>query len=161
MNPVGKQGELNRQDVKVAKRGGEGAGTRSEPEGEVDDLARRVIGAAIEVHRHLGPGFLGRVCEEALAIEFQIRDIIHQRQFPIGVSCKGAMIGEGHLDFLVGGRLIVVLKAVEGLAAIYKSQVMSYFKATRLQLALLINFNVLVLKHGVPRVILSRIPPPF
>jgi GxxExxY protein len=114
-----------------------------------------VIEAAIEVHRHLGPGFLEGVYEEALAIEFRLRGLPFERQRLISVGYKENAVGEGKLDFLVDERLTVELKAVEVLSAIHKAQVISYLRATRLHLGLLINFNVPILKNGLQRVILS------
>jgi GxxExxY protein len=128
---------------------------RSGPGAELDELARRVIGAAIEVHRHLGPGFLEAVYEEARSVEFRLRGILFERQKVIAVGYKEVSVGEGRLDFLIGGRLIVELKAIEGLAPIQKAQVISYLKAAHLHLGLLINFNVPVLKDGLQRIILS------
>ncbi len=153
--------ELNRQDAKTAKEEKEEENEdektrekiRIEPGQALDELAHRVIGAAIEVHRHLGPGFLEGVYEEALAWEFQLRGIDSERQKLITVAYKETLIGEGRLDFLVGGRLIVELKAVDKFAAIHQAQVLSYLKTTRLQLGLLINFNVPMLKDGLQRVI--------
>jgi GxxExxY protein len=151
--------ELNRQDAKFAKEEEEERGEREklriEPDRVLDELAHRVIGAAIEVHRHLGPGFLEGVYEDALAVEFQVREICYERQKLIAVFYKGKSVGEGRLDFLVAECLIVELKAVDELASIHKAQVMSYLKTTRHRLGLLINFNVPVLKHGLQRVILS------
>ena len=156
---AGMEEELNRQDAKVAKvgeeRGEEERRVRSEPERALDELAHRVIGAAIEVHRHLGPGFLEGVYEDALAVEFQLRGLTHERQKLIEVLYKNTPVGEGRLDFLVGGCLIVELKAVDGFTSIHKAQVLSYLKATRLRLGLLINFNVPILRDGLQRVILS------
>lgn len=126
-----------------------------EPNKRVDRLARQVIGAAIEVHRHLGPGFLENVYEEALAIEFTLRNIPFERQTPLPVDYKEHHVGEGRVDLLVGGELLVELKAVEALAPIHKAQLISYLKATGLHLGLLINFNVPVLRAGVQRVVLS------
>jgi GxxExxY protein len=150
---------LNRQDAKFAKEEGEGRGERErsgvEPESGVDELAHRVIGAAIEVHRHLGPGFLERVYQDALAVEFQVRRIGYEQQKAVAVVYKKILVGEGRLDFLVEACLIVELKAVDGLASIHKAQVLSYLKATRLQLGLLINFNVPILRDGLQRVVLS------
>ena len=116
-------------------------------------MALRVIGCAIEVHRQLGPGFLESLYEEALSIEFVLCGLQFERQKPIRVIYKGRPLGKGHLDFLVEGELIVELKAVETLAPIHKAQVLSYLKATRLSLGLLLNFNVFMLKHGIQRVI--------
>src|SRR5438105_3108693 len=110
-----------------------------------------VIGAAIEVHRVLGPGYLESVYEEALAAEMELRGIPFQKQVAFALSYKGKPVGEGRLDFLVEGCLIVELKAVDMLAAIHTAQALSYLKATGLHLALLINFNVPVLQNGLKR----------
>src|SRR5262249_32018932 len=120
-----------------------------EPNSELDSLANAVIGAAIEVHRHLGPGYLEKVYEEALAVEFAMRQIPFERQKQMYVSYKGSRVGEDFLDFLVNGELVVELKAVESIAPIHKAQVISYLKATNLHLGLLLNFNVPILKDGI------------
>jgi GxxExxY protein len=154
---------LNRQDAKDAEFGereeeGQKVASenlREEPGSELDALASRVIGAAIEVHRHLGPGFLDAVYEEALSVEFRLRSIPFERQKVIAVGYKEVSVGEGRLDFLIDRQLIVELKAIEALAPIHKAQVISYLKVTRLRLGLLINFNVPVLKNGLQRIILS------
>jgi GxxExxY protein len=127
-----------------------------EPGKQVDELARTVIGAAIEVHRHLGPGYLEGVYEEALFFELTEVGVPVERQKEIGVNYKGRMIGKHRLDLLVGGSLIVELKTVEELAEIHKAQVISYLKTTRLPLALLINFNVSVLRNGIQRVVYTE-----
>jgi len=126
-----------------------------EPDKETDHLTTAVIGSAIEVHRVLGPGYLESVYEQALAIELELRSILYERQKPISVDYKNHLVGDGRLDFLVGGRLIVELKAVDALAPIHAAQVMSYLKTMNLPLGLLINFNVPLLKHGIKRIILS------
>ena len=126
-----------------------------EPSTELDGLANAVIGAAIEVHRSLGPGYLESVYEEALGIELSDRMIAFQRQHPISVLYKGKTVGEGRLDLLVGDRLIVELKAVETLLPVHKAQVISYLKASRLHLGLLVNFNASVLRDGIQRVVYS------
>ena len=128
---------------------------RSEPDTNTDELAKAVIDAAIEVHRILGPGYLESVYEEALAVELDLRNIPFERQKSVAVDYKGQSVGEGRLDLLVGGCLIVELKAADALAPIHTAQVISYLKATRLPLGLVINFNVPVLKDGVKRIILS------
>lgn len=114
-----------------------------------------MIGAAIEVHRALGPGFLESVYEEALCIEMDMRDIPHNRQCPIAINYKSRPVGEGKVDLLIGDKLIVELKAVDTLAPIHSAQVISYLKMMRLPLGLLINFNVPVLKEGIKRIILT------
>ena len=126
-----------------------------EPSREIDELAHAVIGAAIEVHRVLGPGYLESVYEEALAVEFQLRNISYERQKGLVVDYKGHAVGEGRMDLLVDGCLPVELKAVDTLAPIHKAQLISYLKAMRLPLGLLINFKVAVLKDGIKRVVLS------
>jgi len=129
---------------------------RVEPDDELDRLAHAVIGAAIEVHRTLGPGFLEAVYENALAIELELRGVPFRRQLPKVVQYKGHNVGEGRLDLLVGDVLLVELKAVEELAPVHTAQVLSYLKARQIHLGLLINFNVAVLKDGIKRVILHR-----
>jgi GxxExxY protein len=124
-----------------------------EPSVELDRLAHRVIGAAIEVHGVLGPGFLESVYEEALCVELTFRGIPFARQVPIGVQYKGERVGEARLDLLVDQTLVVELKAVEVLAPIHVAQILSYLKATRLHLGLLISFNVTLLRRGIRRVI--------
>ena len=128
----------------------------AEPSAEIDHLARRVIGAAIEVHRCLGPGFLEAVYEEALCVELALHGIRFARQVPVGVKYKGELVGEARLVLLVEDELVVELKAVESIAPIHWAQVLSYLKATRHRLGLLINFNVDVLQRGIKRVVRSR-----
>jgi GxxExxY protein len=127
----------------------------AEPDADTDRVAQAVIGAATEVHRALGPGFLESVYEQAMSIELGLLGISFERQVPVAVSYKGHSIGESRLDLLVEAMLIVELKAVDQLAAIHTAQVMSYLKATGHRLGLLINFNVVRLKDGVRRVVLS------
>ena len=127
-----------------------------EPDAETDALAHAVIGASIEVHRQLGPGFLEQLYEEALCVELRLRDVPFQRQKLVKAEYKGIYVGEGRLDLLVGQRLVVELKAVKSFAPIHRARVISYLKLTGHQLGLLINFNVPVLKDGVQRVVLTH-----
>ena len=126
-----------------------------EPSSDLDALAHQTIGAAIDVHRALGPGYLESVYEEALAIELSLRNIPFARQPEISVRYKQWEVGKSRLDLLVGQSLIVELKAVESLQEIHRAQLISYLRATGLQLGLLINFNVPVLKQGIKRVVLT------
>jgi len=126
-----------------------------EPDQELDRLAHEVIGAAIEVHRQLGPGLPESVYEEALCIELTLRGMPFVRQPIVAVSYKGRPVGESRLDLLVGGCLIVELKAVEALAPIHSAQVISYLRMTSHRLGLLINFNISMLKDGIKRIVLS------
>jgi len=126
-----------------------------EPPHQLDETTSAVIGAALEVHRVLGPGFLETVYEEAIAIEFGLQGISFERQKPINVSYKGRPVGQGRLDFFVQNSVIVELKAVDRLLPIHQAQLMSYLKATRCRLGLLINFHERLLKEGVRRVVLT------
>ena len=126
-----------------------------EPPVQLDETARAVLSAALEVHRVLGPGFLESVYEGAMAVELELRGISFERQKPIGVSYKGYAIGEGRLDFFVQNCLIVELKAAEKLLPIHQAQLMSYLKATGCCLGLLVNFHERLLKDGVRRVVLT------
>ena len=122
-------------------------------EAKVEDAANKVIGAAIEVHRNLGPGFLETVYEEAVCVELSLRNIAFARQIAFGVNYKGHPVGMSRLD-LVDQCLPVELKAVNGLAPVHIAQALSYLKVTKHRFALLINFNVAVLKDGIKRVVL-------
>lgn len=117
-------------------------------------LTERVIGAAIEVHRALGPGFLESTYGKALAIELREQDITFIQESPIELRYKNQPVGEGRLDFLVEGCLILELKAVDALHPIHTAQAIAYLKATGHRLALLLNFNSPVLKDGVKRIAL-------
>ena len=126
-----------------------------EPDQDLDTLAHDVIGAAIDVHPELGPGFLESIYSKALAVELTRRNIQFLQEAPIQLAYKDEPIGEGRIGLLVEGRLIVELKAVERLAPIHHAQVMSYLKITQNTLGLLINFNVEVLRDGIKRIILT------
>ena len=129
---------------------------KNEPSNELDVIAKFIIGAAIEVHKQLGPGYLESIYEEALAIELNLRKIKYQRQHEINIQYKDNNIGNGRLDLLVENKLVVELKTVETLLPLHKAQVISYLKATNLQLGLLINFNTPLLKNGIKRIIYSN-----
>jgi GxxExxY protein len=127
----------------------------NEPSDFENRLSKAVIGAAIEVHRELGPGYIESNYEAALAHEFELRNIPFQRQLCFGVQYKSIQVGDGRLDFLVGEVLVVELKAVEKVLPIHKAQVISYLKAQKLGLGLLLNFNVQIMRDGIQRIILS------
>jgi GxxExxY protein len=126
-----------------------------EPSIELDAAANAVIGAAIEVHRHLGPSFLESVYEEALAIELTLRNVRFERQKALSVNYKGHSVGEGRVDLLVDGKLIVELKAMEKVLPIHQAQLMSYMRAATSPLGLLINFNEKLLRSGIQRIVMS------
>lgn len=120
---------------------------------EVDSLARAVLDAAFEVHRHLGPGWPESVYEQALCVELGLRGVAYVRQPAVTVSYKGQRVGEGRLDLLVDGKLIVEVKATEALAPVHTAQVLTYLKATGCDLGLLITFNVALLRRGIRRLV--------
>ena len=130
-------------------------GPRREPTAEEDSLARQVIGAAIEVHRVLGPGLLESVYEEALCVELTERGVSFVRQPQVDLMYKGHPIGVGRLDLLVGGWVVVELKAVNALTDVHTAQLISYLRTTGYHLGLLVNFNVAVLKDGLKRIVSS------
>ncbi|MFI5457026.1 MAG: GxxExxY protein [Isosphaerales bacterium] len=130
---------------------------KDEPDREYDVVAHAVIGAAIEVHRHLGPGYLESVYQNAMQVELTARSITFEQKKTVEVFYKGQPVGEGEIDLFVGGLLVVELKAVEALAPIHKAQIISYLKAMRRPLGLLINFKVPLLHQGVERVVLSQV----
>jgi len=126
-----------------------------EPPPEVDLLARNVIGAAIEVHRHLGPGFIESVYEQALAVELRLRGIPHQQQVPVVVDYKGYVVGRGRVDLLADDRLVVEVKAIAALNPVHTAQVVSYLKALGQPLGLLLNFHAIPLRNDIKRVVRS------
>jgi len=126
-----------------------------EPATPLDAAARAVIGAALDVHRYLGPGFLESIYEAALAAELELRGIGFERQKRIPVLYKHRVIGEHRADFLVGTQLIVELKSADKILPIHEAQVISYLKAADLELGLLINFNEKLLRNGVRRIVLT------
>jgi GxxExxY protein len=126
-----------------------------EPGVEVDDLARETIGAAIEVHRVLEPGFLEAIYEEALCVELAKRRLRFDRQVQVDIEYKSQVVGQARLDLVVADRLIVELKAVPQLLPLHTAQLVSYLGALQRPLGLLINFQVPVLRMGIRRVVRS------
>jgi GxxExxY protein len=120
---------------------------------ELNALSGRVIGAAIAVHSALGAGYAESVYEEALCVELEFRGIAVERQVVVSLSYRGRPIGTQRLDLVAANAIVLELKAVEHLAEIHFAQLLSYLKATRLQLGLLLNFNVPSLRTGIRRVI--------
>lgn len=118
----------------------------------INRFSHEVIGAAIEVHRELGPGLLESAYRECLAREFTLREIQFEREKPIRLEYKGIVLEAGYrLDFLVAECLVVELKAIEALAPVDDAQLITYLRLGGWRLGLLINFNVPVLKSGIHR----------
>lgn len=116
------------------------------------EVTEAVIGAAIEVHRHLGPGLLESIYESALAYELSQRDLSVERQKAVPISYKGLKFEEGlRMDLVVQNEVLVELKCVETILPIHEAQVLSYLKLSGLCVGLLLNFKVPVLKQGVKR----------
>ncbi len=120
---------------------------------EDERIAHEIIGAGIEVHRLLGPGFLEKIYERAMVHEIGLRGLLVQPQREILVPYKGIQIPGQQLNLLVGERVIVELKAVDQLHPIHDAQLLSYLKATGLRLGLLMNFNVKMMKDGIKRLV--------
>ena len=127
----------------------------------INDLSSSIIGAAIEVHRALGPGLLESAYERCLAREFALRDIPFQQQISLPVHYKGTRLDCGYrLDFLVAERIVLEVKAVDVLLPIHHAQLLSYLKLGGWKLGLLINFHVPLLREGIQRIVLGLEEPP-
>lgn len=116
-----------------------------------DKLTEQILGAAIEVHRVLGPGLLESIYEEALCYEFSLRRIAFERQKEIDVYYKDKIIKGQRLDILVNNEVIVEIKSVRKLEDVFMAQVLSYLKSTGIKRALLVNFGEARLVNGVKR----------
>lgn len=123
---------------------------------ELNALATRVIGAGIEVHKQMGPGFLEAAYEEAFCIELEMQGIPFRRQVRMMMNYKGRQVGEGVIDLLINDKLIVELKAVAQLAPVHEAQLHAYLKMSGLKIGLLMNFNVAVLKDGLKRIVITK-----
>ena len=114
-----------------------------------EDLTEKVIGAAVEVHRALGPGLLESAYEECLCREFNLRGIPFQRQVPLPVEYKGVKLDCGYrLDFIVQDEVILELKCGEHLLPVHDAQLLTYLKLTGKRVGIIINFNVATLVRG-------------
>jgi GxxExxY protein len=123
---------------------------------ELNELTEIVIGCAIEVHRALGPGLLESTYEMCLCRELSLRAVPFERQKPIPVIYKGVKLDCGYrADLIVEGQLLVEIKSIDQATAIHDAQLLSYLKLSGMKVALLINFNVRVLTHGIRRKVLG------
>lgn len=123
---------------------------------DLSALTERVIGAAIEVHRHLGPGLLESVYETCLALELEQLGLAVERQKALTVIYKGVEIPQAHrIDLVIEDAVIVELKAVETLTEVHAAQVLSYLKFSHCRVGLLINFNEKLLKNGLRRFVMK------
>jgi GxxExxY protein len=120
---------------------------------EIEDVMTKVIGVCIEVHRHLGPGFLESTYHRAVCIELNERGIGYEKGKRVTISYKGHTLSDQFIDLVVEACVIVEIKAVSQLEEIHGSQVVSYLRATGLRAGLLVNFNRPVLKAGLRRIV--------
>ncbi len=120
-----------------------------------NDLTQAIIGAAIEVHRSLGPGLLESAYRECLKREVSLRQISFEKEKPMPLEYKGLKLEQGYrLDFLIANKVVLEVKAVEGLLPVHEAQLMTYLRLGGWRVGLLINFNVPVLKDGLRRRVL-------
>lgn len=121
---------------------------------DINELTREIIGAAIEVHRALGPGLLESAYEECLCRELSLRGFSYERQKAVPVEYKGVKLDCGYrLDIVVSESVVLELKACDRLKRIHQAQLLTYLKLTGVRYGLLINFNVPVLKDGIKRMV--------
>jgi len=121
---------------------------------EVENLVHKTIGCCIAVHDALGPGMREVVYSRATAIELRANRIPFEREKPYSVTYRGEPVCDQRLDFVVGGEIVLEIKAIEQLANVHHSQLLHYLRLSRLRVGLLINFNVPVLRSGIVRKIL-------
>jgi len=121
---------------------------------DVNNLTGEVIGAAIEVHKHLGPGLLESAYEECLCHELSLRKIAYERQKQLPIAYKEAKLDFCYrLDVVVEGMIILELKSCEKIEDIYRAQLLTYLRLSGLRLGLILNFNVPIMKQGIVRVV--------
>jgi len=119
------------------------------------DLTEKIIGAAIEVHRALGPGLLESIYQTCLAHEMALRELRFEKEKPLPVEYKGIKREGGYrLDFVVEDKVVVELKAVDSIHDVHKAQLLTYLKLTGCKVGLLLNFNSAALKGGIERLVL-------
>ena len=121
---------------------------------DINSLTGQIIGAAIEVHKALGPGLLESAYEECLCHEFGLRKFEYDRQKPLSVEYKGVKLDCGYrLDLVVEKAVILELKSCEKIEPIHKAQLLTYLKLSGLKVGLLLNFNVPVMRDGIVRIV--------
>ena len=125
---------------------------------DINQLSSKIIGAAIEVHKHLGPGLLESSYEECLCKELTLRGLKFEQQKALPIIYKGEKLDCGYrLDIVIENQIIVELKACDRIESIHKAQLLTYLKLSSLKLGLLLNFNTEVMKDGIVRVV-NKLP---
>ena len=123
-------------------------------EKKINALSHEVVGAAVEVHKELGPGLLESAYEEALCHELALRKLAFERQKNVPVKYKGVNLSCGYrVDILIENKIVVELKAVKQIEPVFKAQLLTYLRQLDLLLGLLLNFNVPIMKQGIQRVV--------
>lgn len=141
--------EENRKGIRVM--------LNPDQEGEINQITNKIIGAAIEVHRNLGSGLFETVYEQCLCYELKMQKINFERQKYMPVVYKGKTFENGfRADLLVESQVIVELKAANSLLPVHETQILNYLRLAKLNIGLIINFNVPILKEGIKRVISGR-----
>jgi len=121
---------------------------------DINELSSNIIGAAIEVHKALGPGLLESTYEECLCHELNIQNLSFERQKPLAVSYKNIKLDCGYkLDIVVEKAIILELKSCEKIEPVHKAQLLTYLKLSGLNLGLLLNFNMPVMRNGIVRIV--------
>ena len=121
---------------------------------DINKLSSEIIGAAIEVHKNLGPGLLESAYEQCLCHELNLRGLLFESQKPLPVEYKGERLDCGYrLDIVVDNAIILELKACEAIIPIHKAQLLTYLKLSSLHLGLILNFNVPVMRDGIVRIV--------
>lgn len=129
-------------------------------ESKDDALTEKIIGLAIEIHRHLGPGLLESSYEQCLCYELKNADMEFVRQLPLPLTYKGVKLDCGYrLDLVVANRVVVEVKSVERLLPIHEAQLITYLRLSQIPTGLLLNFHTPVLKDGIRRLVLNDRPP--
>jgi GxxExxY protein len=121
----------------------------------VEALITRIIGCCIAVHRELGPGLLESIYRKAICLELQAAGLAFEIEKQIPVMYRGHLLCYQRLDIVVEGKVLIEIKAVERLAPIHQAQVLCYLRVSKLPVALMMNFNAVVLPDGLKRVVLS------
>ncbi|MFC1581161.1 GxxExxY protein [Thermodesulfobacteriota bacterium] len=121
---------------------------------DINALSSKIIGAAIEVHKAFGPGLLESAYEECLCHELTLRGMLFKRQKPLDLEYKGRKLSCGYrLDIVVENQIILELKSCEKIEPIHKAQLLTYLKITGIHLGLILNFNNVVMREGIVRVV--------
>ena len=124
------------------------------------ELPHLIVGACMEVHRHLGPGLMVEAYSDCLALELRMKEIIFQRDTSLGFNYKGQKVETGiKVDFLVEKSVVVCVEAVENFTPAHKNRLKSLLRLTGYEVGLLVNFNVDNLRDGVKRIIVAEQPP--